>query len=63
MTEIEVEGMSCQHCVAAVTRAIRDIDPQAQVDVNLERGRVIVESSQSVAALREAIDDAGYTVK
>ena len=62
MTEFEVQGMSCQHCVAAVTRSIREIDPQAQVSVDLERGRVAVESTQSADALKEAIDEAGYTV-
>ncbi|BAO86767.1 heavy-metal-associated domain-containing protein [Caballeronia cordobensis] len=62
MTEFEVQGMSCQHCVAAVTRSIREIDPQAQVRVDLERGRVAVESAQSNDAVKEAIDEAGYTV-
>ena len=62
MTEFEVQGMSCQHCVAAVTRSIQEIDPQAQVRVDLERGRVEVESAQSNDALKEAIDEAGYTV-
>jgi copper chaperone len=62
MTEFEVEGMSCQHCVAAVTRAIHEVDPQAKVDVDLTRGRVNVESTHGVDALRDAIDDAGYTV-
>jgi copper chaperone len=62
MTEFEVEGMTCQHCVAAVTRSIHDIDKQAQVNIDLERGRVVVESSQPTDALKEAIDEAGYTV-
>ena len=62
MTEFEVQGMSCQHCVAAVTRSIQEIDPQAQVRVDLERGTVAVESGQSNDALKEAIDGAGYTV-
>lgn len=62
MTEFEVQGMSCQHCVGAVTRSIKEIDPQAQVRVDLERGRVAVESAQSADALKNAIDDAGYTV-
>jgi copper chaperone len=62
MTEFEVQGMNCQHCVAAVTRSIQEIDPQAQVSVDLERGRVAVESTQSAGALKEAIDEAGYTV-
>jgi copper chaperone len=62
MTEFEVQGMSCQHCVAAVTRSIQEIDPQARVRVDLERGKVAVESAQSNDALKEAIDEAGYTV-
>ncbi|SAL80393.1 heavy metal transport/detoxification protein [Caballeronia peredens] len=62
MTEFEVQGMSCQHCVAAVTRSIQEIDPQAQVRVDLERGKVAVDSAQSNDALKDAIDEAGYTV-
>lgn len=62
MTEFEVQGMSCQHCVGAVTRSIKEIDPQAQVRVDLERGRVAVDSAQSADALKGAIDEAGYTV-
>ena len=44
MAEFKVEGMSCQHCVAAVTRAIHEIDAAAQVQVDLEHGRVVVAS-------------------
>jgi copper chaperone len=62
MTEFEVQGMSCQHCVGAVTRAIQEIDPKAQVRVDLGLGKVAVESEQSVGALKDAIDEAGYTV-
>jgi copper chaperone len=62
-TEFQVEGMSCQHCVAAVTNAIREHDDGAQVQVDLAAGRVAVESTQSVEALKAAIDEAGYTVK
>ncbi|MEC5408088.1 cation transporter [Paraburkholderia sp. MPAMCS5] len=61
-TELQVEGMSCQHCVAAVTNAIREHDDGAQVQVDLATGRVAVESTQSAQALKAAIDEAGYTV-
>ncbi|MFM0648950.1 cation transporter [Paraburkholderia bryophila] len=61
--EFQVEGMSCQHCVAAVTNAIREHDEAAQVQVDLASGRVVVESAQSADALKGAIDEAGYTVK
>ncbi|MGF6443793.1 heavy-metal-associated domain-containing protein [Paraburkholderia youngii] len=59
--ELHVEGMSCQHCVAAVTNAIREHDAAAQVQVDLKSGRVLVESTQAIEALKAAIDQAGYT--
>jgi copper chaperone len=62
VTEFQVEGMSCQHCVAAVTRSIHGIDATANVHVDLEHGRVVVASTETIDALREAIDEAGYTV-
>ena len=62
MAEFKVEGMSCQHCVAAVTRSIHEIDAAAQVQVDLEHGRVVVASTEGIDALKEAIDEAGYTV-
>ena len=61
--ELRVEGMSCQHCVAAVTNAIREHDATAQVEVDLATGRVVVESAQPVDVLKAAIDEAGYTVR
>ncbi|MFL9907432.1 heavy-metal-associated domain-containing protein [Paraburkholderia sp. RL17-337-BIB-A] len=60
--EFQVEGMSCPHCVAAVTHAIREHDEAAQVHVDLTSGRVAVESAQSADTLKTAIDEAGYTV-
>jgi copper chaperone len=63
MIEFQVEGMSCQHCTAAVTKAIQMLDAAAHVQIDLEQGRVTVESVQSMSALQAAIDEAGYTVK
>ncbi|MFL6646119.1 MAG: heavy-metal-associated domain-containing protein [Paraburkholderia fungorum] len=60
--EFQVEGMSCQHCVAAVTNAIREHDDTAQVRVDLATGRVAIESTQPAGTLKSAIDEAGYTV-
>lgn len=62
MIQFNVEGMSCQHCVGAVTRAIHEQDAAAKVQIDLAAGRVSVESSQSAEVLKAAIDDAGYTV-
>jgi len=60
--EFKVEGMSCQHCVSAVTNAIRERDGNALVQIDLAAGKVSVDSAAPVDTLKEAIDDAGYTV-
>jgi copper chaperone len=57
-----VNGMSCQHCVKAITAAIRALDPDARVQVDLDSRQVQVESEQSRSALAQAIRDEGYTV-
>lgn len=62
MTEFQVEGMSCQHCIAAVTRSIHEVDATAEVPADLEHGKVVVTSTETIDALKEAIDEAGYTV-
>ena len=58
----DVQGMSCNHCAKAVTRALQQIDPQAQVQVDLAGKKVEVESAKPRQALAEAIAGEGYTV-
>jgi copper chaperone len=63
--EFNVQGMSCQHCVRAVTQAVQDKDPQAQVQVTLlegKLGRVSVTSDQPRALVQAAIEEEGYAV-
>lgn len=59
--QFKVDGMSCQHCVRAVTQAIEDLDPAAEVKVDLASGRVDVAAESPREAIRQAIQDAGYT--
>lgn len=59
----DVTGMSCQHCVQAITRAVQRIDPLAQVNVDLPRGQVHVQSTTDRAALVQVITDEGYSVR
>ena len=63
MTTFSVEGMSCGHCVSAVTRAVQQVDAGANVQVDLSRQTVAVTSVASVDALKAAIEQAGYPVK
>jgi len=58
----QVQGMSCGHCVQAVTQAVRQLDPQAQVQVDLVSGRVEVQSGRERAELAQAIEGEGYRV-
>ena len=62
MIEFHVEGMSCQHCVSAITQAVRGVDTAAQVEVDLPDPRVRVASSKDIETLRSAIEEAGYAV-
>ena len=63
MPSFDVRGMSCGHCVKAVTTSIHEIDPTAKVDVDLASGRVEVDSSRPLDAIAMAIVDAGYEAR
>ena len=56
-----VEGMTCGHCVKAVTRAIQTLDPDARVEVDLAQRQVRVQSTQPDAALVAALQEEGYS--
>jgi copper chaperone len=62
MIELRVEGMTCGHCVSAVTRAVKAVDPEANVQVDLGTGKVRVDGRSTVEALGKAIAEAGYPV-
>jgi copper chaperone len=59
-----VEGMTCGHCVAAVTEELAKLDGVSRVDVDLASGRVTIESNQPLdsADVAAAVDEAGYTI-
>jgi copper chaperone len=59
-----VVGMTCGHCVNAVTEEVSQVDNVREVDVDLETGRLTVVSAGELdaAAVRAAVDEAGYEV-
>ncbi len=59
-----VTGMTCGHCVASVTEEVSEVPGVDHVDVVLETGAVTVTSAEPVdaAAVRAAVEDAGYQV-
>ncbi|HVL58869.1 MAG TPA: heavy-metal-associated domain-containing protein [Burkholderiaceae bacterium] len=60
--ELKVQGMTCGHCVRAVTAAVRQVDPDAQVDIDLASGRVSAQTSAQRDQLVAAIQQEGYAV-
>lgn len=62
MYQLQVENMSCGHCVGAVTKAVQAIDPAAKVEVDLASKTVKIDSASALAPLKSAIADAGYPV-
>lgn len=59
-----VQGMTCSHCVAAVTEEVSAIPGVTAVEVDLESGRVTVTADADPApdAMTAAVDEAGYTL-
>jgi copper chaperone len=62
MLNLHVVGMTCEHCVHAVTRAVRSVPGAGEVTVDLVSGAVSVQGAPDVAAVRAAIEDEGYEV-
>lgn len=65
MKTIKIKGMSCQHCVMAVTKALSDIEGIENVSVDLERGEASFFETKPVERdrIRKQISDAGYEVE
>lgn len=60
MLVLNVRGMTCDHCVRAVTEAVREAAPGAEVAVDLRAGTVAVAGSADPARVAAAIAEAGY---
>ncbi len=63
MLKLKVSGMTCGHCVSAVTRAVKSVPSVEDVAVDLERGEVTVRGNPDERAVREAITEEGYEVQ
>ncbi len=60
MLNLNVPDMSCGHCEAAVTKAIRSIDETAKVDVDLTSRTVAIESTADMQRITAALEAEGY---
>lgn len=60
MTHLHIPDMSCGHCKAAVTEAIKAIDPSAQIEFDMEARKIALRSAAADEAIQAALVTAGY---
>ena len=64
-TVLQIEGMSCDHCVQHVKKALEAVTGVKAADVSLKDKSAAVEHGDgvSLAALKAAVTEAGYGIK
>jgi copper chaperone len=60
--KLTVEGMTCKHCVMAVTKAVKAKDPAAEVSVDLAAHTVTAKTALPRDAVAAAVAGEGYQV-
>ncbi|HSA69454.1 MAG TPA: cation transporter [Burkholderiales bacterium] len=63
MNTLQIRGMTCGHCVRAVTKALQGVAGVEDVSVDLGAGQARVGGAADAAALVRAIENEGYDVK
>lgn len=61
MYNFEVSDMTCSHCVATVEKAVKSVDGDAGLRIDLANLAVRIESDKPATSFAEAIAEAGYT--
>jgi copper chaperone len=59
--EIRVDDMTCNHCISTITKAVKDADSNASIDIDLKNHLVRVAGAADADDIVNAIRDAGYT--
>ncbi|MBI5747783.1 MAG: heavy-metal-associated domain-containing protein [Nitrospinae bacterium] len=62
---LKIKGMSCQHCVVSITKALKDLKGIKDVKVSLEKGSAEVNYDDKLVTktqMSEAVADDGYAV-
>lgn len=59
--EFIVSDMTCGHCVRTITQAVQACEPGARVEAVIATHRVTVDPVRDPAAIKAAIENAGYS--
>lgn len=60
MYELKVEAMTCGHCAGRITQAVKAVDDEAVLVIDLPAKVVRIDSSQPLTKLTAAMAEAGY---
>ncbi|MEY3285504.1 MAG: hypothetical protein RL500_234 [Pseudomonadota bacterium] len=60
MIELQLPDMTCGHCVRTVTEVARRLDPNAQVQTDLNTHTARFDTQADVQMLRRALEEEGY---
>ncbi len=64
MIRLRIEGMTCEHCVRAVTETLAKLPGVDRVaEVSLERGEALLSGEPETAALIAALHEEGYEAR
>jgi len=58
--EFSIPAMSCGHCVKAITQTLSELDPAAQISIDLPTKKVTVQTAQDREKVAAALAEAGY---
>ena len=62
---LNVDGMSCEHCVNAIENALNELDGVEEIEVSLDDGTVAFEYDKNITNIEDiklVIDEEGYEV-
>ncbi|KQX87436.1 heavy-metal-associated domain-containing protein [Variovorax sp. Root473] len=60
MQAFEIQSMTCGSCAGRITRAIKDLDPQARLEVDVKQRTVRIDTNEDRPSLVAALTEAGY---
>lgn len=60
MLTLKVPKMTCGHCASTVTTAIKTVDADANVDIDLTKQQVTIKSHADADTLTAVLVEAGY---
>ncbi|BDD86910.1 heavy-metal-associated domain-containing protein [Desulfofustis limnaeus] len=63
MPTIKIKGMSCQHCVASVTKALEQLPGVSHVNVNLDKSEATYSGDVDDSIIKQAIARIGFEVQ